>query len=362
MKHTHALAYLRQICCSGLSLEIAIAEFLRSLPMLIPSNSNTFSICDYRLRPTYHLAGVDVGDSAIAIRSILDDFHTPERLNRSFAWFSRNPAINDPRIIDERFYLTDMYNVIYRRFDMHHVLWIPVPLDAENTGVFGLYRSRQQKPFDRHDQAQIIHLAPYVVHAYRVTNEVSFEPSLDGESGMLIMNAHGGILYQSSEAKQMLEKARYPRLLSEKRKEDRLLAKLTELCRNLQNIYLGREAPPPSFSHTGPNGQFQFRAHWLEGCKQQSEGLIGISIEHREPLTLKILRAMRASPLSPTQKQVALMQAQGFTQDQIGKRLHIKPTTVKDHIGKIYLKLDIHQRDELLPKLISLSRAAQGAL
>jgi hypothetical protein len=31
--------------------------------------------------------------------------------------------------------------------------------------------------------------------------------------------------------------------------------------------------------------------------------------------------------------------AQGVISEQIGIRLHIKPTTVKDHIGKIYMKL-----------------------
>lgn len=353
MKPNQALAYLRQICCSGLSREIAIAEFLRSVPLLIPSNSNTFSVTDQRLRPNYHLSGFDVGDMAAVIHAVADDFHTPARSKRAASWFSRHAAVRDPKIMDESFYLTDFYNLIYRQFDMHHVLWVRIALNAENSGVLGLYRPPNQKPFDSHDQTQLTRLMPYVFHAYQAANEVDFEPSPDGASGMMIMNCQGNVLYQSPEAKLLLIKARYPRLLTEKRAEDRLQVKLAELCRNLCSIYRGQEAPPPSFTHAGSNGQFQFRAYWLEGCRQQPDGLIGIIIEHREPLVLKVLRGMRDLPLSPAQRDVTLLLARGLPLEQICSSLHIKPSTLKDHIGKIYQKLDIHQREELLPKLLA---------
>ncbi|MGR8932270.1 MAG: helix-turn-helix domain-containing protein [Gammaproteobacteria bacterium] len=353
MNPNQAVAYLRQICCSGLSREIAIAEFLRSVPLLIPSNSNTFSVTDQHLRPNYHLAGFDVGDMAAIIHSVADDFHTPARNKLAASWFSRHKAVRDPKIMETSFYLTDLYNLIYRQFDMHHVLWVRIPLNTESLGVLGLYRPPNQKPFDNRDQTHAMRLMPYLFHAYRAANEVDFDLSPDGSSGMMIMNTQGDLLYQSPEAKSLLTKARYPRLLTEIRQQDRLLVRLTELCRNLQGIYSGQELPPPSFSHTGPNGQFLFRAYWLEGCHQQPDGLIGILIEHREPLVLKILRGMRNLPLSPAQRDVTLLLARGLAQDQICSRLHIKPTTLKDHIGKIYHKLDIRQRWEILPKLLA---------
>jgi ATP/maltotriose-dependent transcriptional regulator MalT len=42
--------------------------------------------------------------------------------------------------------------------------------------------------------------------------------------------------------------------------------------------------------------------------------------------------------------------AQGVSSEKIGEPLHIKYTTVKDHVRKIFDKLDIHQREELLAK------------
>ena len=82
-----------------------------------------------------------------------------------------------------------------------------------------------------------------------------------------------------------------------------------------------------------------------------------MTIEHQEPLTLKILRTMQGLPLSPVQKQVALLLAQGISNEKIGERLNIKLTTVKDHISKIFDKLGIYRREELLPMLLALDKS-----
>jgi ATP/maltotriose-dependent transcriptional regulator MalT len=81
-----------------------------------------------------------------------------------------------------------------------------------------------------------------------------------------------------------------------------------------------------------------------------------MTIEHQEPLTLKILRAMRNLPLSSAQKEVAILLAQGNSNEKIGEHLHIKLTTVKDHIRKIFVKLDIERREDFLPKLLALDK------
>jgi hypothetical protein len=252
---------------------------------LIPSNSNTFSVGDGQLRPAYHISGFEVTDM-VNTPAIIADFHTPERQNRAIAWFSRQPVISDPKMMDDAFYMTDLYNLIYREFDMHHLLWVPIVLDAANSGVLGLYRSRSQKPFGTQDQAQVMRLLPYIVHAWRAVDDAVCEFSQEGLSGMMILNPQGAILYQSQEVKLLLERARYPRMLVDLRKQDRLLMKLAELCRNLQTIYRGGEAPPQSFTHTGANGQFHFRAYWLNSHNKESGGLIGMTIEHCEPLIL----------------------------------------------------------------------------
>lgn len=68
----------------------------------------------------------------------------------------------------------------------------------------------------------------------------------------------------------------------------------------------------------------------------EPDDLICLSIEHQEPVTLKILRLLQNQPLSPMQKEVVLLLAQGFSNEKIGERLHIKVNTVKDYISTLF--------------------------
>jgi DNA-binding CsgD family transcriptional regulator len=131
------------------------------------------------------------------------------------------------------------------------------------------------------------------------------------------------------------------------------MAKLAQLCRSLDTIFRGDDAAPPSWCHFNGRGRFIFRAQWLDNAATEPSGLIGMTIEHQEPQLLKILRALQNVPLSPVQKEVAALLAQGASNEKICITLHIKLTTAKDHIRKIYTKLDIERREQLLPILLA---------
>jgi DNA-binding NarL/FixJ family response regulator len=172
---------------------------------------------------------------------------------------------------------------------------------------------------------------------------------------MMVMDTQGTILYLTNEAKSLLALASYPVLsLDGRSQQDALLAKLAQLCRNLQAIFNGKQAAPPSWCYTNGRGRFTFRAYWLERLNQEAGKMISMTIEHQEPLALKILRELQGLPLSPVQKQVALLLAQGTSNELIGEHLHIKLSTVKEHVSKIFDKLGIYRREELLPKLLAL--------
>jgi GAF domain-containing protein len=178
-KHSNAIAYLRQLCCSGLDKETVIPEFLRAVQTVIPSGNNTFSGADEQLNPTYHMTGFVVDELDEVTPVVLANYLVPERLSLSAAWFSQYPVMAGWNLLDGSFFMSDLYNLVYRRFDQHHALFAPVLIKGKPAGMLGLHRPRQQKPFDSNEQALCVQLLPYLAHALRGGIKTSNMVSLD---------------------------------------------------------------------------------------------------------------------------------------------------------------------------------------
>ena len=361
-KQSKAVAYLRQICCSGLGSDIVIPEFLRALHHVIPSGRNWYSAVDARFKflnqipDTFFpelLTLAEVAAFAFSQFSFTEDYWVSYA-----AWHRQHPVLTDPRKFFKRYFQTDFYNLVSCKIDQHYALEARVIQQGQIVGLFTLFRPRNSLPFNDQEAALSVQLSPYVSHALAAQDHTELHYTDSGQSGMLVMNCEGLILYQSDAAKQLLALSQFQAFNHKGHHADPIHAQLKQLCRNLNAIFEDKTAPPPSWSHTNANGRFNFRAHWLKPCTPEPGGLIGINIELQEPLELKILRALGKLPLSPTQRQVAALLAQGYSFEHIGKQLHIKNSTVKDHIGKIYTKLDLHNREELLPKLLAMQSSS----
>jgi DNA-binding CsgD family transcriptional regulator len=354
MKQSNVLAYLRQLCCLGLPKEALLPEFLKQVKSVIPSDFNMLNGTNKHFIPTYCIpeTPVDKLDEIYLETNRL--FWTQEKVLRCMKWMNCHATICDIRIVDENYKKTEMYNVFLTMLNIHHMIHTPVTNNGVPVGMLTISRPRSARAFNKQEETLWVYLAAYVSHALQTQNRDDIQYCENGESGMLVMDTEGTILFQSEMAKRLLMLARYPLItIDEDTNQHDVMLKLVQLCRNLKAIFQGQNAAPPSWSHTNGRGRFHFQAYWLDKLNQEPGGLIGITIEHHEPLVLELMRALRDLPLSPTQKEVALLAAQGFSTEQIGVRLHIKLTTVKDHIRKIFDKLDIHHREELLPKLLA---------
>jgi len=59
------------------------------------------------------------------------------------------------------------------------------------------------------------------------------------------------------------------------------------------------------------------------------------------------------APLSARERQIANLAADGLTCTQIADRLSVSVTTVRTHLGHVYLKLGVHSRLEMSHRLAS---------
>ncbi|OLL28384.1 hypothetical protein BTH42_28030 [Burkholderia sp. SRS-W-2-2016] len=96
-------------------------------------------------------------------------------------------------------------------------------------------------------------------------------------------------------------------------------------------------------------GRFVFRAYRLHRvAKNSGEVLYGISVVRQRALVSAITEAAAINGLSEQQRRVCIGILSGVSYSEIGRVLGIKESTVVDHVRRVYAKLDVHSRDELV--------------
>ena len=72
-------------------------------------------------------------------------------------------------------------------------------------------------------------------------------------------------------------------------------------------------------------------------------------------MLVKLAEAMGSLELSPQQREVALLLAQGKSNQEIGAALNVSNNTASYHIKQLFLRLDAHDRAEAVSRLLEHS-------
>ena len=127
---------------------------------------------------------------------------------------------------------------------------------------------------------------------------------------------------------------------------------VVRICQNLSRATAAdAKSSAPVHHHQNVWGGFRFRAEWLDG-NDSITGRIAITITHEEPLRIRLTKAASRLELSLRQAEVCVLMASGLSRSAIADRLGIKQNTVREHGRWIYNRLDVHNRSELLGKLL----------
>lgn len=99
-------------------------------------------------------------------------------------------------------------------------------------------------------------------------------------------------------------------------------------------------------------GSFQFRLYRLSDSKIDSDQLTAIAVHRQEPLSLCVFRGCKNLALTEKQTEISLLLMKGLSYDAVATRLTIRSTTVVDHVRKIYEKVGVSNRSELVTTLL----------
>jgi DNA-binding CsgD family transcriptional regulator len=254
----------------------------------------------------------------------------------------------------KEFFRSDYYNLIFRPQGIHIPLQSAVrDRSGQALGAMLAYREPNTPSYTTEEMRLMASFLPHIAHGMQPRPDLSGATAESEDRGLLIVEPPSNILHASPQARTLVHFAldRAMDATGERGVDAAVLPVLARLCGNLHNTFAGRPSPPPTTSLNSPWGLFILRAYWLESLKPQHNGLVGVVIERHEPLSLRLLRNMRASGLTSRQRQLCLLLFDGLSIPAAAKRLRISQHTVVDHLKKIYLLLDVHSRDELRSKL-----------
>ncbi|MEP7085613.1 MAG: helix-turn-helix transcriptional regulator, partial [Betaproteobacteria bacterium] len=134
-----------------------------------------------------------------------------------------------------------------------------------------------------------------------------------------------------------------------------------ELADQLGAVFVQREdvaMTPPALVVTNRWGRFVLRAYWLTDDVLDADALIGVQVRRQEPMVLRLSQAMQRLALSPQQREVGLLLAQGKSNPEIAGALGVSLNTANYHVKQLFAKLNTHERTEVAPMLLGIGEGA----
>ena len=351
-----AFAQFRQLCCLGLGGPVVMPSLLAATHQLLPCESNAFFWADEQGALAGFLPEYTVPE---VVDSVLGDFEglIEGTLPMSFGATMRRgrPVGNLLHLFDERFYRGPVYNLIYRPYDLYHAIDVVVREHEGGMGSGALVvgRSRRQPEFSANERSWLQSLVPYLAHALHPRDETAMTDFVDsGECGLVLLTRSAKVVYASARAREILNIAAARGGARDGSRGSALRSKALQVVYDrLVCVFQERHAAPPVLEQCTPAGRFVYRAHWLDPEQTGESALVGVTVQHQEPLSLVMLRKMHAIGLSTKQKEVALLLAQDRSFEAIAAALHISVTTAKDYAQRLYRKVNVHSKDELMRAL-----------
>lgn len=350
MKQSNVRARIRQLCCLGLPGEMLVGSLLTALRELVPSESAAFFWVDARgeMRNLYAERLLPREVMSLYFERYYDGAESSFR--RAFRERAAAPDGVVATSPDAELRKTGYYNEIMRRLDAHHVLYGVVREQGAALGQVSLYRPADAPAFGARERSDLASVMHYVSHGIAVgaTADASELPLRDSDDeALLVLDRQGRVRHASEKARRLLLLATTSEINPATLKasvNDRAAQPLRALCERLETVARGEESPPPVMALDTRWGRHVLRAYWLDDDPASPQALVGVRVQRQEPMILRFVEAMGRLPLSPQQREIALMIAQGRSNQQIAEDLGVSGNTVAYHIKQLFLKLDVHDR------------------
>lgn len=354
----------KQLCTLGLGGEVVMSALLAELHGVLPSECNDFHFANEAGTDSAHFCGESTNFPTSLYTEVF--YGTRDAEIKGLAY--REVCALQFGVHDAEAALGPDYKTVLGRSDIYNLICVPIgrPMDflrlfvrdggqRKTLGCVDLHPSVGARAWTPEEKRRLARLEPFFAHALTVHAENDDLLADSGRNGVIIANAAGRPIHVSAEARRLLFLATHPRVAPgvAVSRVPVLPAPVVRICRNLNRASSGdADASAPVYHHRNVWGGFRFRAEWLDG-NDPASGLIAITVTHQEPLAITLTRNVGRLPLTRRQAEVCVLMATGHSHEKIAERLGISRHTSNEHGRWIYNKLDVHNRTDLVNKLLS---------
>ena len=354
--NTASVARIEQICCLGLTGQVFIPALLGELHACIPSSNNMFHWVDENLRVVNTCSERPPELLPLYLNEFLNKRECEAFPGTSEMLARRKGAYDMRDVAYENYYRSTIYNELSRPAGFHHLIAVPIRENGQALGLLALGRGIRDAEFQEQDKTLLDRLAPFVAHGLHNATPVQHQLVEHPESGLIILDREKRVQLVSQRARHLLFLCNNPQITSDSAKGAGLAIppELGFVVDRLKAIYRSSTVhAPPVWQHQNPWGGFIFRAHWLDAINGPDTGEIGVTIQYQEPLALKAMRLSKKLALSPKQVQVCALLCAGYSYQKIAQHQQVSYHTVTDHVRKLFAKLAVTNRGELVAKLLA---------
>jgi DNA-binding CsgD family transcriptional regulator len=361
MSHNRQLALIRKLCGLGLPAQTLAPSLLPALRVLIPAHSAAVFWVDPRYEMTSLYAERLLPPEAMARYY---ENHYTDTVNGFRTAFAARIAAPDPvstHKVTRAEQTSSYFRDVLVQLDAYQILYGVLRDGTLPVGQISFYRGARDREFSRRDQDVLggllrylaIGLRPQPAHARALAQAEVVEEWL----GLVEMD--GTI------ASAPADWSRLVRLLAmgdvaprTAREEQRTVTDyLHRIVARLDGPE-GSGAQHLDLQQDSPWGHFRLRAYRLPDVTGRPPALVGLLIGRKEPLALALARGTGASELSPQQREVAMLLAEGRSNQEIARALDLTLNTANYHVKQVFARLHVHSRDEVADVLLRLAHDA----
>ena len=345
MSRSPARVTLRQLCSLGLPGPLLLPALLPVVRELVPASHAAFFFCDaHGLITNLYAERMLPPRSMAAYHERHDQMRFRERFVQRVA--AASPISRHSVTAAER--LEPYHQDVLAPLDIAHILYAVVRHRGQVIGQLSLYRGARETAFGVPDEQALSDVLHYIGEALAVqTQSLGADPRKHVvEEALAVLDDAGDELYADAGWQRIVRLAQASVIAPMGAQKE-----IQSVPKFVKAILAALTSAPHSAHHVHSAwGEFAFRRH--EMASHTGEPAVALIVSRLAAEPVRLATGAAAKGLSPRQREVAVLMAQGHSNQVIAQMMGITANTAAYYVQQIFSRLGVHERSDVARALM----------